>query len=579
MQGDGSEEPPGARPGDGGGEEWTIRDFDDFVPFDEEDSTPDVPAAPPASDDPAQGSLEFEPFDPPGEARPGSGAEPPVPGMTEGSREASTAPADFGPSTAPEGEGDVESAAADGSADVAELFATPDEDDDAELPADPHDRTASGADLDEPRETQPIAQALGMSADAPAPRQYGRPAVPPPGRDDPVVNPAAGDEVPAGEVGADAEVTPGREPVPPPEDDDTMEAVFEGGGEAGPSDEEELVDVPDFASFSSEEYVQTTTQEFVDLAEEMARASEQIHEQSAISAGIRGVESGVVGLDDVIVATGDDPASIPVAPRSNLSLRVFTGLALAVIFFASLVDPFLVGLFIFVVLVLSAGEFYSAFMRAGHRPLGLFGVLGTIGALAGTWWAGLIAVPIAGVATLTATLVFFGLTGQRRAPATGAALTVLGMVWIGGMGAFMFELVGDDDYGWLIVATVVTVAVMDMFSFFVGRRAGRHRLAPRVSPKKTVEGLVGGMLAAIVVGVAFGLRDPFDLSSGLALGAVVAVVSPFGDLAVSVLKRAIGVKDMGTLLPGHGGFLDRIDAMLFVMPMAWIVFRWTGLLA
>lgn len=383
-----------------------------------------------------------------------------------------------------------------------------------------------------------------------------------------------------GEEGADDDGVAPLPSVPEIAPEDTLEVAFEGGeaATAAPSEDEDAVEVPDFASFTSDQYVQTTTQEFVDLAEEMALASATEHQQSAVSAEIPGLESGLIGLEDVVAASGADPAAIPVAQRSNLASRVFTGLALAIIFFASLVDPLFIGLFVLVVLFLSAGEFYSALMRAGHRPLGLFGLLGALGALAGTWVWGLIAVPIAIAATLVATLLFFSMVSERRDPMTSTGLTVLGMAWVGGMGAFILDMVQYDNYGWLIVAVVLSVALMDIASFFVGRRLGRHRMAPRVSPKKTVEGLIGGMLVAVLVGVAFGLREPFDLGSGLALGAVVAVAAPLGDLAVSVMKRSIGVKDMGTLLPGHGGFLDRIDAMLFVIPLAWIVFSWTGLL-
>ena len=190
--------------------------------------------------------------------------------------------------------------------------------------------------------------------------------------------------------------------------------------------------------------------------------------------------------------------------------------------------------------------------------------------------------------TLVVTLLVFGLASDRRDPLTNAALTVLGTAWIGGLGAFLLDFLRSDDYGWLVVATVLTVALMDVAQYAIGKRIGRNRLAAVVSPNKTVEGLVGGVVAALAVGVAFGLlseevlildlQGPIDLGAGVALGVVVAIVAPLGDLTVSVMKRSLGVKDMGTLLPGHGGLLDRIDAMLFTIPTAWIVFAWAGLL-
>jgi phosphatidate cytidylyltransferase len=156
---------------------------------------------------------------------------------------------------------------------------------------------------------------------------------------------------------------------------------------------------------------------------------------------------------------------------------------------------------------------------------------------------------------------------------------MLGVLWIGGLGGFAFDIIKSEYYGWLVAALVVTVAVMDIGQYFVGRRIGKRALAPVVSPKKTVEGLVGGVLVALLVGVGFSYFGPFDLGSGLLIGAVVAVVAPIGDLAVYVIKRAICVKYMSSILPGHGGILDRIDAMIFTIPAMWIAYSWLGLLA
>ena len=126
--------------------------------------------------------------------------------------------------------------------------------------------------------------------------------------------------------------------------------------------------------------------------------------------------------------------------------------------------------------------------------------------------------------------------------------------------------------------SVPPVALMDIASYFVGKFLGRNQLAPVVSPKKTWEGLVGGVMVVLLFGAILGYLEvvPFDLASGLVLGAVVAVVAPLGDLAVSVVKRTLAVKDMGALLPGHGGLFDRIDALLFVIPAAWVCYLWLG---
>ena len=132
-----------------------------------------------------------------------------------------------------------------------------------------------------------------------------------------------------------------------------------------------------------------------------------------------------------------------------------------------------------------------------------------------------------------------------------------------------------------ILFVVLVVAFNDMGAYFVGRSFGRRKLAPNLSPSKTVEGFFGGLIAALVVSsilVSFPAWDVIGLARGLVIAAVIGVVAPIGDAAESMVKRALGVKDMGSVLPGHGGILDRIDGFLFAVPAVYFLFRGFGLL-
>ncbi len=389
--------------------------------------------------------------------------------------------------------------------------------------------------------------------------------------DEETIGSAPEDEEPLAEV---AELPPAGK------DADAGQATFAelwGSQDEGVDDE----DIVDFATFTSEDYLQATTREYAGLAEAVARAEEEGTERLAVSAEIPGLESGIVGLDDVVETTGDDtPAEVVEPPAaSDLPIRVLTAFGLVVLFGASLLSPFGIGALIVVVLGIAAGEMFAALIRGGYRPLSIFGFAGVAGAFFGTWIAGPIAIPVSLLLVAVAVFLFYATVPGRRAVLENASVTLLVTAWIGGLGGFAFDFLHSDDYYWLVLALVVTVAVMDIAQYFVGRRLGRHPLAPQVSPKKTIEGYVAGVLVAVGVGAAFALADPFDLVDGLIIGGVIALVAPFGDLAVSVVKRALGVKDMGYILPGHGGVLDRVDAMIMSIPALWIAYSWMGLLA
>lgn len=166
----------------------------------------------------------------------------------------------------------------------------------------------------------------------------------------------------------------------------------------------------------------------------------------------------------------------------------------------------------------------------------------------------------------TATLV---LVSPGDIPAAGArlGLATFGVFYIGGLAAPLAILQRDAPRGraWVLLAVAVTFG-NDAGAYFAGRSLGRHKLYPAVSPAKTVEGGVGGMAAALLIMfVARATLCPWlTVGDCLLVALPASVLGPIGDLVESLIKRSAGVKDSGHLIPGHGGMLDRIDALLFV---------------
>lgn len=153
-----------------------------------------------------------------------------------------------------------------------------------------------------------------------------------------------------------------------------------------------------------------------------------------------------------------------------------------------------------------------------------------------------------------------------------AALIALGIGYCGGLVVYLARLRQVPQGLGLALAAVFCTWGADTGAYFAGRAFGRHKLAPRVSPKKTIEGAVGGVAAA--VGVAFLIRWLFVMHLGafdtVAIGVVAGILGIVGDLCESLLKRSVGAKDSSRLIPGHGGVLDRFDAVMFVAPALFI---------
>ncbi len=207
------------------------------------------------------------------------------------------------------------------------------------------------------------------------------------------------------------------------------------------------------------------------------------------------------------------------------------------------------------------------------KPLVLAGYLGFVLTLLGMELGGAPWLVAGVLATFPLAFFFFALSGSRPSATASFGTTLLGVAWVGGGLGFLLLVRDVPEFGfWAVMAVLFCVFAADTAAFFVGRALGRHKLAPAISPGKTWEGLVAGLLAGTIVAflILYRDRDEFlTMPESLAFGALVTVASVIGDLFESAVKRDLDVKDSGRLLGGHGGMLDRLDALLFAGPTAY----------
>jgi phosphatidate cytidylyltransferase len=215
-------------------------------------------------------------------------------------------------------------------------------------------------------------------------------------------------------------------------------------------------------------------------------------------------------------------------------------------------------------------ELYS--LLEEWRPITLVGLVGVVGMCLAAHFGN--SRDVLGLAAATLPLMFLGIVarGDSRRSTLSIAATLLGVVWIG----FAFShavLLRETYHGQgLVIDVLVGTFVADTAAYFGGRWFGRHLLAPTISPKKTIEGLGCGMLAAIVAVFCATLFQPWlPHGTALLLGLAIAVLGPIGDLFESLLKRDVGAKDAGVMFGAHGGALDRLDAVSFTIVAAYYI--------
>ncbi len=225
--------------------------------------------------------------------------------------------------------------------------------------------------------------------------------------------------------------------------------------------------------------------------------------------------------------------------------------------------------------LLAAWEFYRLAEPSGEQPLRIFGLIWILLLVANAHFDSRFTAPLLTSAVLFSLIGIVFLPRKQKAFA-GWAWTLAGILYIGWMLSHYISLRElSDGRGWVFLALFSTFAG-DTFAFLIGRAAGRHLLAPTISPKKTWEGAIAGFVAtiatALIISVFFKL--PLSYAHIIFLGSLIGISGQLGDLAESLLKRNAGAKDSGNLIPGHGGILDRIDSVIFTGVIVYYYVKW-----
>ncbi|MFC4556097.1 phosphatidate cytidylyltransferase [Georgenia faecalis] len=197
--------------------------------------------------------------------------------------------------------------------------------------------------------------------------------------------------------------------------------------------------------------------------------------------------------------------------------------------------------------------------------------VGTAGVLVSAYTAGPEAMFIAFVLTAGGVFVWRVLDGGGPDAVRDASAGIFAAAYISLLAGFAVLLVAQDQGPWLVLTFIALVVANDTGGYIAGVLFGKHPLAPSISPKKSWEGLAGSLVLACAVGSVMVLRVGAPWWAGAVLGAGIVVSGTVGDLAESLLKRDLGMKDMGTLLPGHGGVMDRLDSLVVSAPVCYLL--------
>lgn len=276
-------------------------------------------------------------------------------------------------------------------------------------------------------------------------------------------------------------------------------------------------------------------------------------------------------------AGGDDgPAG---SSGRNLPVAIVSGVVLAAVAVTSLFwSPWAFLVFVAVLIGIALLELDVVLRARGLRPATPVAAAAGLVAFFGAFARGPVAQALALVLLVVGTIAWalllppphegeWGTDEPAGRVSADVGVTCLIALWVPFLASFLPLLLARPDGRWYVLAAIALTVSNDIGAFAFGSRFGRHKLAPSVSPAKSWEGFAGGLATVVVLAAAVTAQLPgFDLQVALAFGVAAALAGTLGDLAESLVKRDLGVKDLGRILPGHGGIMDRVDAIIFALP-------------
>ncbi|OGC21466.1 hypothetical protein A2310_03200 [candidate division WOR-1 bacterium RIFOXYB2_FULL_37_13] len=243
---------------------------------------------------------------------------------------------------------------------------------------------------------------------------------------------------------------------------------------------------------------------------------------------------------------------------------------------------FLFLIFILTLALFSVNEFYNLMMKKGYYPaywvgniITIFFIVFSYYSVSKNWEPAHSA-----ILTIAASLALMAGVFLKRAEDTivDVAVTLLGMIYIGWFFSYFIFIRSLTDHGAYFFFLMLTIWAMDIMAYLVGKKFGRHKLAPNISPHKTWEGAIAGFVTCIIASEIFSNFAAINGTHALILGLLIGLVAQLSDLVESVIKRDAGAKDSSQIIPGHGGVLDRLDSFILTAPImyyyvVWVILR------